>query len=107
MAAERIPIPELQKKLGSDKKPIVVDVRETSEIKEGGAIPGAIHIPIRQIDKRMSEIPKNAEVVFYCGGGGRASRAAGVLVEAGYKKVYFCGLRDWKKQGLPTAPAIK
>ena len=65
MAAERIPIPELQKKLESKQKPIVVDVRETSEIKESGAIPGAIHIPMRQIEKRMSELPKNSEIVFY------------------------------------------
>jgi rhodanese-related sulfurtransferase len=65
MTPARIPIPELQKKLESNKKPIVVDVREPSEIKESGAIPGAIHIPMRQIEKRMSELPKNAEIVFY------------------------------------------
>ena len=65
MAAERIPIPELRKKLDSNKKPIVVDVREASEIKESGVIPGAIHIPMRQVEKRMGELPKNAEIVFY------------------------------------------
>ena len=65
MGAERIPIPELKKKLDSKKKLIVVDVRETGEIKEGGAIPGAIHIPMAQIEKRMGELPKNAEIVFY------------------------------------------
>ena len=65
MAAERIPIPELQKKLESNKKPILVDVRETSEIKESGAIPGAIHIPMAQIQKRMGELPKGADIVFY------------------------------------------
>jgi rhodanese-related sulfurtransferase len=65
MAAERIPIPELHKKLQSKQKPIVVDVREPSEIKESGAIPGAIHIPMKQIEKRMHELPKNAEIVFY------------------------------------------
>ena len=65
MAAKRIPIPELKKKLESTNKPIVVDVREASEIKEGGAIPGAIHIPMAQIEKRMNELPKNAEIVFY------------------------------------------
>jgi rhodanese-related sulfurtransferase len=65
MAAERIPIPELKKKLESNKKPIVVDVRDASEIKESGAIPGAIYIPMRQIEKRMNELPKNAEIVFY------------------------------------------
>jgi rhodanese-related sulfurtransferase len=105
MAAERIPIPELKKKLESKKKVIVVDVREASEIKESGAIPGAIHVPIRQIEKRMAEFPQSAELVFYCGGGGRASRAAELFVKAGYKAVHFCGLRDWKKQGLPTEPA--
>jgi len=106
MAAERIQISELKKKLDSKKKPIVVDVREPAEIKESGAIPGAIHIPMRQIEKRMSELPKDAEVVFYCGGGGRASRAAEALVKAGYKTVEYCGLRDWKKAGLPTTPSI-
>ena len=65
MAAERIPIPELKKKLDSKKKPTVVDVRDASEIKESGAIPGAIHIPMAQIQKRMSELPKNGEIVFY------------------------------------------
>ena len=105
MAAERIPIPELKKRLDSSKKPIVVDVREASEIKESGALPGAIHIPLGQIEKRMGELPKNADIVCYCGGGGRASRAAEAFVKAGYKRVHFCGLRDWKKQGLPIAGA--
>ena len=65
MAAERIPIPELKKKIDTNKKLIVVDVREASEIKETGAIPGAIHIPMAQIEKRITEFPKNAEIVFY------------------------------------------
>ena len=62
--AERIPIPELQKKLKTGKL-VLVDVRESSEIKESGAIPGAIHIPMAQVEKRMGELPKNAEIVFY------------------------------------------
>lgn len=65
MPAERIPIPELKKKLETSKKLVVVDVREAKEIKEGGAIPGAIHIPMAQLDKRMGELPKTAEIVFY------------------------------------------
>ena len=65
MAAERIPIPELKKKLDAKKNLVVVDVRETSEIKEGGAIPGAIHIPMAQVDKRAGELPKSADIVFY------------------------------------------
>jgi rhodanese-related sulfurtransferase len=65
MAAERIPISELKKKLDSNEKIIVIDVREAQEIKESGAIPGAIRIPMAQLEKRMGELPKNAEIVFY------------------------------------------
>ena len=63
--AERIPIPELKKKLESKNKPTVIDVRDASEIRESGAIPGAIHIPMNQIERRKGELPKNAEIVFY------------------------------------------
>lgn len=65
MPADRIPIMELKQKLESKTKLIVVDVRETSKIKNGGAIPGAIHIPMGKLEKRMAELPGNAAIVFY------------------------------------------
>jgi len=65
MPAKRIPIPELKKKLEKNKTLVVVDVREPREINESGVIPGAIHIPMGQIEKRIGELPKNAEIVFY------------------------------------------
>ncbi len=65
MDAERIAIPELKKKIETNKKLVIVDVRDASEIKESGAIPGAIHIPMKNIEKRMGQFPKNAEIVFY------------------------------------------
>ena len=61
----RIPIPELQEKRQASTKLIIVDVREAKEIAEGGAIPGALHIPMGQIEKRMADFPKSAELVFY------------------------------------------
>ena len=65
MAAQRIAIPELKKKIDANKSLIVVDVRESKEIKEGGAIPRAIHIPMDQLEKRIGALPKDAEIVFY------------------------------------------
>ena len=62
MVAERIPIPELKRKLDTNKTLVVVDVREPKEIKAGSAIPGAIHIPMSQIEKRLGELPKDAEI---------------------------------------------
>src|SRR5205807_1981274 len=51
---QRIPIPELKKKLDAKKNLVVVDVREPSEIKDGGTIPGAIHIPMANLEKRAN-----------------------------------------------------
>jgi len=65
MAVQRIPISDLKKKIDSNKKPIIVDVREAKEIKESGAIPGAIYIPMNELERRMNELPKNADIVFY------------------------------------------
>ncbi|MBI2818301.1 MAG: rhodanese-like domain-containing protein [Acidobacteria bacterium] len=62
---ERIAINDLKKKLDSGEKFLLVDVREDWEIKQDGAIPGAIHIPVADLDARMKDIPKDVEVVFY------------------------------------------
>ncbi len=63
--AERIPIGDLKNKLDAAENLVVVDVRDAAEIQESGAIPGAIHIPLAQVQKRISEFPKNAQIVFY------------------------------------------
>ena len=62
---ERIAIPDLKKKLDSGEKFLMIDVREDWELKRDGAIPGAIHIPVADLDKRMKDIPKDVEIVFY------------------------------------------
>ena len=104
---ERIAIPDLEKKLAGKSKPFVVDVRKPAEIEDSGAIPGAVHIPVDQVAKHAAELPKDREIVFYCGGGGRASRAAQAAWDAGHRKVSYCGLRDWTRRGLPTAKVAK
>jgi rhodanese-related sulfurtransferase len=106
-APERVSIEALEKKLAGSSKPLVIDVRKPAEIEESGAIPGAVHLPVDQVSGRASELPKGGDLVFYCGGGGRASRAAQAAWEAGYRSVSFCGLRDWKKRGLPTVKTAK
>ncbi len=63
--AERIAINELKQKLDSGEKLLLIDVREDWELEENGAIPGAIHIPMAELDMRMKDIPKDVELVFY------------------------------------------
>ena len=63
--AERIAISELKQKLDSGEKLLLIDVREDWELEENGAISGAIHISMAELDMRMKDIPKDVELVFY------------------------------------------
>ncbi len=63
--SERIAISELKQKLDSGEKLLLIDVREDWELEENGAIPGAIHIPMAELDMRMKDIPKDVQLVFY------------------------------------------
>ena len=62
---ERIEATDLKKKLESGEKMLLIDVREDWELKADGAIPGAIHIPVGELDARMKDIPKDVQLVFY------------------------------------------
>ena len=99
---ERIAIPELQKKLDSGLRITIVDVRKPAEIEESGAVPGAIRVPVDEVASRSADFPKSGAIAFYCGGGGRASRAAQALWNLGRRNIYYFGMRDWKRRGLPT-----
>jgi len=63
--SDRIAISELKEKLDSGEKLLLIDVREDWELEENGAIPGAIHIPMAELDMRMKDIPKDVQLVFY------------------------------------------
>ena len=62
---DRIAISELKQKLDSGEKLLLIDVREDWELEENGAIPGAIHSPMAELDMRMKDIPKDIQLVFY------------------------------------------
>ncbi len=62
---ERIAISELKQKLDSGEELLLIDVREDWELERDGAIPGAIHIPMAELDSRMEDIPKDVQLVFY------------------------------------------
>lgn len=57
---------ELAQRLGSGGV-VVVDVRPEEEHR-AGHIPGAISIPVDQLDERLAELPEDAEIVAYCRG---------------------------------------
>ena len=81
---------ELKQRLDSKKAPVLLDVREEQELTdELGHLPGIIHIPIGSLSNRVSEMEEHKEkgIVTICRAGVRASKAAKILMKAGFKHV--------------------
>lgn len=69
----------------------LVDVRTPEEFA-GGHLPGALNIPVQQLDQRMGELaPKDRALVVYCRSGHRSGQAAGMLKGAGFTAVHDLG----------------
>jgi len=83
---------------------LVLDVRETGEWASGH-IPGARHISLAQLEKRMSEIEKLKErpIIICCASGNRSSSACGRLKKSGFEKVFNLagGIAAWREASLP------
>jgi len=81
---------------------IVLDVRPVEEY-EAGHIPGAVSLPLSELNERLSEIPADREVVAYCRGPYCVLSAEAVvcLRDAGYRAVRLLdGLPEWREAGL-------
>jgi len=75
---------------------VVLDVRDESERKRG-AIPGSIHIPLNELRNRLSELPRDREIVVHCAVGLRSYYAARILMQNGFKVRNLSGAyRTWK-----------
>jgi rhodanese-related sulfurtransferase len=75
---------------------VVLDVRDESERKRG-AIPGSIHIPLNELRTRLSELPRDREIVVHCAVGLRSYYAARILMQNGFKVRNLSGAyRTWK-----------
>ena len=77
---------------------VLLDVRMKEEY-QAGHIEGALLIPDFELENEMEQkLPDKTMPIFvYCRSGYRSKKAAKVLADAGYKKVYeFGGIMDWK-----------
>lgn len=63
---EAVAAPELMKRVDSGEV-VVVDVRPRVEF-DAGHIPGALNVPLPDLERRLKELPRNVEVVAYCRG---------------------------------------
>lgn len=84
----------------------LLDVREPFELVSFGAVPGVTNIPVKQLARRMNELPgdKSMPIVSICQSGNRSREAAHFLVKQGYTSVMNLkgGTGAWVKSGNPV-----
>lgn len=83
---------------------LLVDIRTPAEIAQG-AIPGAMQVPMHLIPIRISELPKDRDVVLYCRSGARSYQACAYMLQQGYDRVLNLrgGIIAWARHGYPIA----
>jgi rhodanese-related sulfurtransferase len=86
------------------KGAFILDVREQSEWNQFH-IPGATLIPLGDLPNRLSDVPKDRDIVVVCRTGNRSATGRDILLKAGYPKVTSMagGVSLWQTQGLPIA----
>ncbi len=58
---------------------LIIDVRSQGEYA-GGFYPGAINIPLDELESKISELgDRDREIILYCASGGRSSFAQSIL----------------------------
>lgn len=103
-ALEPVRRTELKRRLKTGEA-VVIDVRPELEY-EAGHIAGARSIPVRELSRRLKEIPKDKQVVAYCRGPYcvYADDAVRLLLRKGFTALRLeDGFPEWQSAGLPIA----
>ncbi len=86
---------------------VLIDVRPEDEY-DLGHLPGALNIPLRQLEQRLSELPRDQQIVAYCRGPYcvLSFEAVAALRAHGFSVRRFEeGFPEWKAAGLPVEAA--
>ncbi|HMK86233.1 MAG TPA: rhodanese-like domain-containing protein, partial [Steroidobacteraceae bacterium] len=108
----RISPTELYELMQAGAEPIVVDVRSpTARSLEPRRIPGALHVPLSEVDRHLSHLPRDREIILYCTCPNEASaaRVARILANHGFKSVrpLHGGLDAWIAAGYAVEAVLE
>jgi membrane protein DedA with SNARE-associated domain/rhodanese-related sulfurtransferase len=100
----RITVGELYRMLDTGVAPLIVDVRSQTALSlEPRRIPGALHVPVQDMERHIRELPRDREIVLYCTCPNEASAAkvARMLMGYGFRRVrpLYGGLDAWIAAG--------
>jgi len=86
----------LKKKLDQNEKIMLIDVRESQEIKIC-KIKEALHIPMDEIPNNIDKIDTKRAIIVMCKSGVRSAQICHYLNEIGYLNVYNLkgGIINW------------
>ena len=88
---------EAKKLMDTEKDYIILDVRTREEYDEKH-IPGALLIPVEEIEEQAAEKLPNKDqlILVYCRSGNRSKTASEALEKLGYTRIReFGGINDW------------
>lgn len=97
---EQVSMEELQKRLRK-KEAVVIDVRPEVEY-QAGHLPGALGLPLADLERRLKELPRDKAIVAYCRGPYcvYADDALALLAERGWKVARLEeGVAEWQQAG--------
>lgn len=99
---------ELRAELGTQEFTIL-DVRSDSDWDSSNSkIPGAIRLPIDQLETWSENFHKSTPLVLYCAceGLGSSGYVAHMLMEKGFTNVYALsgGWKEWEMSNYPVVP---
>jgi len=92
-------------KMYQQSSTFTVDVRTQEEWDEYHA-PNTTLIPLDQLQNRLSEVPKDKEILVVCRSGNRSQQGRDILLSAGYNATSMTGgLKEWYAKGYPIEGA--
>ena len=77
-----------------NEKTLVIDVRDTDAYAKGH-LANAINIPFDEFESKIADLEgyKDQDIILICNTGNKSGKAAKMLVDKGFSKVYNC--RRW------------
>jgi len=101
---------EVKVLLNKDKKGefFLLDVRQPEEY-EAGHIPGAMLIPLGEVESRQEELDRGKKIIAYCRSGHRSIAAAIALCGLGFKDVRSLqgGILNWHYEAIGGMPEAR